>query len=185
MPLPPGSNPYTTRSHELLHARKYVKFFRDQVTMGGLDKDYSYMQVDDSVGIVALNDKEEIALVGQWRYPIKEYRWEIPAGMSEAGETPLQNAERELKEEAGVEAKSWTELGSYQMDGSKMDQRNHLFLAEDLILGENAPMEDEQLEVLWLPLKEAVQLVEAGELRDALTVIGILRVQAHLQKKAL
>ncbi len=182
MSLPQGSNPYTTLSHELLHERKYVKFYRDAVTMNGLEKDYSYIAVDDSVGIVAMNEKQEVVLVGQWRYPIKEYRWEIPAGMAEAGETPLENAKRELMEEAGVEAKTWTPLGSYQMDGSKMDQKNHLFLAQDLVVGKNAPMEDEELNVQWLPLTEAVRLVETGELRDGFTVIALLRAQAHLQK---
>lgn len=183
MPLPLGPNPYTTVSHELLHERKYVKFYRDEVTMNGLAKDYSYIAVDDSVGVVAINDKGEVVLVGQWRYPIKEYRWEIPAGMAEMGESPLENAKRELMEEAGVEAKTWTPLGSYQMDGSKMNQKNHLFLAQDLVIGENAPMDDEELSVQWLPLNEAVQLIEAGELRDGFTVIGLLRAQAHLLKQ--
>ncbi len=182
MPLPQGSNPYRTLSHELVHERKYVKFFRDQVQLGELEKDYSYMQVDDSVGIVAINDNAEVVLVGQWRYPVKQYRWEIPAGMQESGESALENAKRELMEEAGVEARTWTELGSYQMDGSKMDQQNQLFLAQDLVVGENSPMEDERLEVQWLPLSEALELIEKGELRDGLTVIGLLRAQSHLQK---
>ena len=184
MQLHQSHNTNTNLSHEQLHERKYVKFFKDRVKMGSIEKDYSYMQVDDSVGIVVLNEKEEIALVGQWRYPVKQYRWEIPAGMSEADETPLENAKRELLEEAGVKAEKWTELGSYQMDGSKMDQQNHLFLAEELSVGENSPMEDEELQVLWLPLNEALALVEAGEIRDALTVIGVLKAQLHLQRKA-
>lgn len=184
MTLPQGSNPYQTISHELLHQRPYVRFYRDQVTVKGMQKDYSFIEVDDSTGIVALNSKGEVALVGQWRYPIKQYRWEVPAGMSEPGETPLENAKRELKEESGVEAARWTELGSFQMDGSKMDQHNHLFLAEDLVVGENSPMDDEELELLWMPLDQAVALIESGEIRDGLTVIGLLRAQAHLRKRA-
>lgn len=183
MTLPHGQNPYTQLSSQKLHERKYVKFFKDMVKIGEIEKDYSYMDVDDSVGVVALNEKGEVALVGQWRYPIKQYHWEIPAGMAEAGETPLENAKRELMEEAGVQAKEWTELGSYQMDGSKMDQQNHLFLAQELTVGENAPMEDERIERLWLPLEEALALVEAGEIRDGFTVIGLLRAQSYLQKK--
>ncbi len=184
MTLPSGENPYKTLTSKLLHERTYVRFMRDMVKIGSIEKDYSYMAVDDSVGIVALNEKGEVALVGQWRYPIKQYHWEIPAGMAEAGETPLENAKRELMEEAGVSAEKWTELGSYQMDASKMDQQNHLFLAEELSVGDNAPMEDERIERLWLPLEEAIALVESGEIRDGLTVIALLRVQAYLQKKA-
>lgn len=182
MTLPQGSNPYSVLSSELIHQRPYVRFYKDMVHVREVDKDYSYMAVDDSVGIVALNGKGEVVLVGQWRYPIKEYHWEIPAGMSEAGESPLENAKRELMEEAGVSAAKWTVLGSYQMDASKMRQQNTLFLAEDLTVGDNAPMEDEKIERLWLPLDEAIRLVEAGEIRDGLTVIGLLKVQAFLQK---
>lgn len=181
--LPHGPNPYFTLSSELLHERTYVRFLKDKVQIDEIKKDYSYMDVDDSVGIVALNEKGEIALVGQWRYPIKEYRWEIPAGMSEPGETPLENAQRELMEESGVSALKWTAFGSYQMDGSKMNQQNHLFLAEQLTVGDNAPMIDEKLERLWIPLEEAIALVEAGELRDGLTVIALFRVQSYLQKQ--
>ncbi len=61
-----------------------------------------------------------------------------------------------------------------------MDQKNHLFLARGLSVGENAPMEDEELMVRWVPLKEALALIEAGELRDGLTVIGLLRAQSYL-----
>lgn len=183
MRLPSGENPYFTLSSELLHERKYVRFLRDKVQVGDVTKDYSYISVDDSVGIVALNEKGEVALVGQWRYPIKEYHWEIPAGMAEAGETPLENAKRELMEEAGVVAEEWIPLGSYQMDASKMEQQNHLFLARKLTVGENAPMEDERIENIWLPLEEAIQLVEDGSIRDGFTVIGLLRAQAFLQKK--
>ncbi len=184
MTLPQGSNPYNTLSHELIHERRYVKFFKDIVRVKGLEKDYSYIEVGDSVGIVAINEKHEVVLVGQWRYPVSQYRWEIPAGMQEPGESPLENAKRELKEEAGVEAQTWTELGSYQMDGSKMNQKNHLFLAQDLVLGANSPMDDEQIEVQWLPLEGALQLIEEGKIRDAFTVIGLFRAQAHLRKKA-
>ncbi len=184
MLLPTGDNPYFTLSSELLHERKYVRFMRDMVEIGDVKKDYSYMVVDDSVGIVALNEKGEVALVGQWRYPIKEYRWEIPAGMAEPGESPLENAKRELMEESGVSAAKWTELGSYQMDGSKMRQHNHLFLAEELTVGDNAPMEDEKLERLLLPLEAAIALIESGEIRDGLTVIALLRAQGYLRTKA-
>lgn len=185
MSLPLGPNPYTTLSHELLHQRPYVRSYKDEVMMNGLKKDYSYLETDGSTGIVALNEKSEVALVGQWRYPVKEYHWEIPAGMAEAGESPLENAKRELKEEAGVEAVDWTELGAYHMDGSKLDHTSHLFLARGLTVGQNAPMIDEELVVQWLPLDEAIGLIEAGEIKDGFTVIGLLRAQAFLQKKAL
>lgn len=176
MELPKGTNPYKTLSSKLLHQRPYVRFYKDMVHVRDVDKDYSYIDVDDSVGILAINEKNEVALVGQWRYPIQEYHWEIPAGMAEPGESPLENAKRELLEEAGVTAKKWTLLGSYQMDASKMKQQNFLFLAEDLTVGESAPMEDEKIELLWVPLQEALAFVKSGKIRDGLTVIGLLQL---------
>ncbi len=184
MLLPYGDNPYTVLSSELLHKRPYVEFYKDMVKIRDTVKDYSYMKVDDSVGIVAINDKGQVALVGQWRYPIDTYNWEIPAGMCEAGELPQESAVRELLEEAGAVAEQWDSLGTFQMEASKMDQKTHVFLARQLTMGDNAQMPDEKLTALWIPFEEALQKISDGELREALTVIGLLRAQAYLQSSA-
>lgn len=181
MLLPYGDNPYTLLSSELLHKRPYVEFYKDMVKIRDTVKDYSYMKVDDSVGIVAINDKGQVALVGQWRYPINTYNWEIPAGMCEAGETHQESAIRELKEEAGAVAEQWDSLGYFQMEASKMDQQTHVFLARKLRVSENAPMEDEKLTTLWIPFEEALEKIGEGEIREALSVIGLLRAQAYLR----
>jgi 8-oxo-dGTP pyrophosphatase MutT (NUDIX family) len=181
MILPKGSNPYTVLSHELLHERPFVRSYKDEVLMKGLKKDYSYLETDGSSGIVALNEKGEVALVGQWRYPVQDYHWEVPAGMAERGESPLENAKRELLEEAGVQALEWTALGALHMDGSKLAHTTHLFLAQNLTVGANAPMPDEELAVKWLPLETALLAVEKGEIQDGLTIIGLLKAQRILQ----
>jgi len=184
MLLPTGDNPYTVLSSELMHKRPYVEFYKDMVKIREVVKDYSYMKVDDSVGIVAINDKGQVALVGQWRYPIQNYNWEIPAGMCEPGESHQETAVRELKEEAGVSAEQWDFLGTFQMEASKMDQQTHVFLARKLRVGANAPMEDEKLSTLWLPFEEALEKIAEGEIREALSVIGLLRAQAYLRSLA-
>lgn len=181
MLLPQGTNPYTLISSELLHKRPYVEFYKDVVKIREVVKDYSYVKVDDSVGIVAINGKGEVALVGQWRYPINSYNWEIPAGMCEPGEKPELSAIRELEEEAGVVAQKWDFLGNFQLEASKMNQKTHVFLARELTVGKNAPMEDEKLSNIWIPFEEAIEKIELGEIREGLSVIGLLRARDYLR----
>ncbi|MEK7145907.1 MAG: DNA mismatch repair protein MutT, partial [Patescibacteria group bacterium] len=80
MQLPSGKNPFKKLSSELLYERPYVRFMKEKVEVAGQVKDYSFAQINNGIGIVAINDKNEVVLVGQWRYPIDEYSWEIPAG---------------------------------------------------------------------------------------------------------
>ncbi len=183
MELPSGKNPFTTLTHELMHSRLYVNFYRDTVQVNGIEKDYSYTDVASGVAMVALNDKGEVALVGQWRYPVKMFTWELPAGTREEGEDPLVTGKRELMEEAGASATEWTPLGKYLIECSKSTQESYVFLAQGLTVGENAPDVDENLDVMWVPFEEALKLVDEGKVHDALSVIGLLRAQRFLQMK--
>lgn len=185
MDLPTGKNPYVTLSHELLHQRPYVTFYKDMVRVNGIEKDYSYTDTKGGVAMVALNDKGEVALVGQWRYPVKMYCWELPAGTREEGEDPLVTGKRELLEEAGARAEEWTALGSTRIETSKSTQESFIFLAEKLTVGQNQPAEDENLALLWIPFEKAMSLLDEGKIHDALSVIGLLKAQRFLQKRAL
>ncbi len=181
MQLPSGKNPFKKLSSELLYERPYVRFMKEKVEVAGQVKDYSFAQINNGIGIVAINDKNEVVLVGQWRYPIDEYSWEIPAGMREENEDPLETAKRELREEAGVIAKKWTALGSFYMECSSTNKESFAFLAEDLELGEGNPDDDEEIESRWLPLEEALKKVASGEIKDGLTCLGLLRAQSILR----
>lgn len=180
MSLPKGQNPYTQISSEQIYARKYVRFMKDMVKIGEHTKDYSYSDIANGVGIVAINEKQEIALVGQWRYPVKQYNWEIPAGMREDGEDPLATAKRELKEEAGLTAQKWQKLGEFFMEPSSTTKVGHIFLAQELQQGNQSLDDDERINVEWLPLKEILALIEKGEIKDGFTILGILRAQSYL-----
>lgn len=184
MELPAGKNPYTTLSHELMHSRAYITFYRDMVRVNGIEKDYSYTGAASGVAMVAINEKGEVALVGQWRYPVNMYTWELPAGTREEGEEPLVTGKRELLEEAGASAEEWTPLGAYLVECSKSSQESYIFLAEKLTVGKNNPDEDEGLELLWIPFEKALTLVESGEIHDALSVIGLLRAERFLRRRA-
>lgn len=181
MQLPSGKNPFKKLSSEVLYERPYLRFMKEKVQVGEQVKDYSYADIRNGIGIVAINDKKEVVLVGQWRYPIDAYDWEIPAGMREGEEDPLETAKRELREEAGVTAKKWTPLGSFYMECSSTNKVSYAFLAQDLELGADQQDDDEEIAALWIPLTEALEKVAAGEIRDGLTCLGLLRAESILR----
>jgi len=127
-----------------------------------------------SAVIMAVDGKKRVLLVRQYRLPAEKYLWELPAGRLDAGEKPLQAARRELKEETGYRARQWTKLASYFVSPGYVQERMTIFLAEDLTAGEATPMDDERIEARWFTKKELADLIEAGKIDDAKTLIGFL-----------
>jgi 8-oxo-dGTP pyrophosphatase MutT (NUDIX family) len=138
---------------------------------------YGVVEIPPSVGIVALTERDEIALVSQWRYTLGKMSLEIPTGGSEPGETIAQAAGRELAEEAGVTAATWTPLGSIDNSNGITTDVAHIFLARGLapLPGGQRRQGDEQIEVVWMPFGEAVQAALAGTITESVSVAGILR----------
>jgi 8-oxo-dGTP pyrophosphatase MutT (NUDIX family) len=129
------------------------------------------------VGVVALTDDNQIYLVGQYRYPVDEYSWEIPEGGSEVGEDPMETAKRELREETGVEAERWELLGGeILLSNCFSNERGYLYLAQGLRQGLSEPDHTEELQVKKLPFAQCLAMVERGEIKDSLTVIAVLRM---------
>lgn len=127
-----------------------------------------------AVGIIAVDSQDRICMVRQFRYPVSEELWEIPAGKLNPGEDPLECAQRELLEEAGVVAERWEKLYLYYTTPGFSNELMHLFLAKDLTFGQNNPDEDELLEVSMVSLKEAWARLRTGEIKDGKTIIGLL-----------
>lgn len=135
-----------------------------------------------AIGIVAVDTQGSIWLVGQFRYTLNEWSWEIPEGGSPLGDDILESAKRELKEETGVMAAQWTSLMRFHTSNSVTDEEGFIFLAEDLTEGESELEETESdLKAKKVPLTEAVRMVLNGEITDSLSVAGILAV-ARLKK---
>ncbi|HEX5450871.1 MAG TPA: NUDIX hydrolase [Candidatus Limnocylindrales bacterium] len=127
-----------------------------------------------ALGVVALDADGRVLLVGQHRYTLDRWSWEIPEGAGLPDEEALAGAQRELAEETGYRARRWTRLVETHTSNSVTDESAVLFLAEELAPGPARPDETEELTVRWLALAEAVAMVEAGEITDAMSQVGIL-----------
>ena len=127
------------------------------------------------VAILAIDSEERVLLVRQYRYPFERVLTEIPAGKREPGEPPFITAQRELQEEVGATADTWTELGTLIPSPGCYGETLYLYMAQDLHFGATHPDEDEFLEPLRVPLDEAVRQCMDGTLTDAKTVAAVLK----------
>ena len=129
-----------------------------------------------AIGIVPIDQEGYTYLVGQMRYTLNEYHWEIPEGGGPLHIDPLISAQRELKEETGFEADNWQYVCKIHTSNSVTDEVGHIFLATNLRPGESEPDETEDLQVLRLPLADAIQMVMDGRITDSLSMAGLLAV---------
>jgi 8-oxo-dGTP pyrophosphatase MutT (NUDIX family) len=123
-----------------------------------------------------LDEEERVLLVGQHRYTLDAYSWEIPEGGVPPDEAPLDGIRRELREETGVDATEWTGIGSFALSNSITDERGLLWLATGLTHGTAQPDATEDLAVRWVPFDEALAMTADGRITDAVSIIGIQRV---------
>jgi 8-oxo-dGTP pyrophosphatase MutT (NUDIX family) len=156
----------------------WITVYHDEVVRpDGLPGVYGVVHFSNvAVGVVAIDDQDRVALVGQHRYPFDANSWEIPEGGSPHGEDPLEGARRELLEETGLSARTWREIGRYELSNSISDEAAVVYLATDLEQGTAQPEGSEQLELRWLPFDEALAMVASGEIADALSVLPLQAV---------
>jgi len=156
---------------------------RDVITPAGNPGIYGVVRFKNkAIGIVPVDDEGSVYLVGQYRYPLDTYSWEIPEGGGPIGENPLTTAQRELKEETGLTALHWRQIGRVHTSNSVTDEEGFIFLAQGLTRGEAQPEETEELTLKRVPLAEAVDMVMRSEITDSITVCGILMAARILDK---
>jgi ADP-ribose pyrophosphatase len=125
-----------------------------------------------SAVMMPVDPKRRILLVRQYRLPADKYLWELPAGKVDPGEKPLQAAKRELIEETGYRARTWTKLASFFVSPGYVQERMTIYLATDLTEGEATPMDDERIETRWFGARELGEIIRDGKIEDAKTMIG-------------
>jgi 8-oxo-dGTP pyrophosphatase MutT (NUDIX family) len=135
-----------------------------------------------AIGVVALTEAGDVVLVGQHRYTLDVYSWEIPEGGGRLDEDAAGAAKRELSEETGYMAATWRVLTRFSLSNSVMDERGIVFLATDLTAGASHPEGSEDITVRELPLEEALSWVEDGTIHDGVSQIGLLATARLLHR---
>ncbi|HTE28381.1 NUDIX domain-containing protein [Flavitalea sp.] len=134
-----------------------------------------------AIGVLPLDSDLNTYLVGQYRFTLDEYSWEIPEGGGVMGVEPLESAKRELMEETGLLAGDWSILQKIHLSNSVSDEFGVVYLARELTAGPPSPEETEKLQVIKIPFAEAYQLVEENKITDSLSVAAILKVQLMIK----
>lgn len=133
-----------------------------------------------AIGIIPIDEKGYTWLVGQYRYPLDQYSWEIPEGGGKLGIDPLASAQRELLEETGLKAAKWTEIQRMHLSNSVSDELAIIYLAETLSQHEAEPEETEELAIRKVHFTEAYEMVQQGLITDSMSVAAILKVKLLL-----
>ncbi len=172
-------NPWRRLDRQVVYEVPWFTLYRDTVINPvGRETNYSVIEPKLAVGVIALNEKSEVTLVGQYRYPIDRYSWEIIEGGVEAGESPQVAAERELREEAGLKAGTWTPLGKPLFTSNCFTSECAVvFIAQDLSPVPAQPEESEVLSVRSLPISELLRLLDDGTITDAISIIALYRAR--------
>ncbi|MGH9696655.1 MAG: NUDIX domain-containing protein, partial [Bryobacteraceae bacterium] len=173
-----AENPWKTNSARLVYRNAWIQVREDEVIRpdGGAGV-YGVVEIRPSVGVVAINDRDEVVLAGQWRYALRRYSWEIPRGGSYPGETDMRKvAERELAEEVGVRASDWKPLGPVDVCNGVTDDVQSLFLATGLSPASRNLDPEEDIAIAWKPFEKAVAMAMDGGITEVCSVAAILRV---------
>ena len=172
-------NPWTILESKKIYANKWISLTEHQVLNPSGGKGiYGEVHFENyAIGIIAIDEHDHIYMVGQYRFPLKQYSWELPEGGGALDGNPLDAAKRELLEETGLVAQNWKELMRMHLSNSVSDELGIIYLATDFTQFEPEPEESEQLEVKRMPFEDVYQMVIRGEITDSLTVAGILRAK--------
>lgn len=176
--IPEQIGPWQRLTSESRYENPWIQVFHeDVITPGNTRGIYGRVHFKGTaIGIVPVDNEGNTWLVGQYRYTLKEYSWEIPMGGCPAGELPLNAAQRELAEETGLRAQKWQQIQKLHTSNSITDECGLVFLAQELEQGVMALEASEDITVRKLPMAEAVQWVLDGTITDAISVAALLKV---------
>ena len=167
-------------SSRTIFENDWMRVLEDHVVNpGGGENLYGHVHFKNlAVAIIALDDAGNTWLVGQDRYTLRDYSWELPMGGAPLEEPPLEAAKRELQEETGIRAENWQELMRLHPSNSITDELGIAYVAKGLSFGDTQFEETEDLDIRKLPLQEAVDMVLDGKITDAISAAALLRVNA-------
>jgi len=176
------SNPWKVNAEKLVYQNPWISLTEyDVINPNGGKGIYGKVQFKNiAVGVLVLDEHLDTYLVGQYRFTIDAYSWEMPEGGCPVGLEPLESAKRELLEETGLIAEEWTELFRMHLSNSVSDELSIIYLARQLTQGTAQPEETEQLQVKKIPFANMVKMVDEGQITDSMTVAAVYKVQLLL-----
>ena len=171
--------PWRTVKEELRYETPWIAVnHHDIIDPSGRNGIYGVVHFKNlAIGIVPLDEEGNTWIVGQHRYPVDAYSWELPEGGGRRDIPPLDSAKRELREETGIEAQRWTEILRMDLSNSASDEHAIIYLAQDLSFHAPQPDHDEELAQRKLPFAELYGMVMRGEVLDSLTVAAVMKVR--------
>ena len=161
-------------SHEVYKCNLFRVTEEQATDPDGFEIKRSIVRHLGSAVMMAVDAKNRILLVRQFRLPAAKSLWELPAGRLDEGEKPLVAARRELKEETGYTARNWKKLATFWPSPGYVAEKMTIFLATGLTAGEAQPMEDERIECRWFARRELDGMIRHGTIEDGKTIIGFL-----------
>jgi len=180
-------NPWTTLKIKEVYDNPWINVtHRDVLNPSGQNGIYGRVHFKNAaVGIIPLDENYNTWIVGQYRYTIEKYSWEMPEGGGPLAENPIITAKRELLEETGIIAKKWTKIIEIYTSNSVTDEIGIAYVAQDLKFGNPQPEACEKLEIKKLPFTDVVEMIMKGEITDAFTVAAILKTDMLIKRNSI
>lgn len=181
-PLPDYANKWKTVKSKEVYRTPWIAVTDNKIIdPSGNEGVYGVVHFQNlAVGVIPLDAENNTWIVGQYRYPMNSYSWEIPEGGGNLNVAPIDSAKRELLEETGIVAKNWELILEMDLSNSASTEKAFIYVAKGLKFEEANPDDNEDLQIIKLPFDELYERVISGEIRDSLTVAGVLRLKLLL-----
>lgn len=186
MKMNKADNPWRKLSSEVKYENPWIKIIEDKVkNPAGHDGIYGVVHFKThAIAVIPIDEVGNTWIVGQYRYPLDSYEWEIVEGGCPEGTSPESTAHRELHEEVGLKAESMEMILEMQLSNSTTDELSYTYIATGLTYIGEEPEPDEKLAIRKLPFEEVYQMVLRGEIRDSLSVASVLKAKVWLEQKS-